>query len=116
MGLREEILGLDDRLCVEVEVPEWGGRVLRVAAMAAVDRDAWELAIAESAKAGHKLGNVRAGLVARCVVDERYARVFSEDDVEALGRKNAKALDRLYEAAARLNGLSAADREALEKN
>lgn len=116
MGLAEEILGLDDRKVVEVEVPEWGGRQIRVATMTAADRDLYELEIYEDKKAGRGVTNVRARMVARCVVDAQGERVFSEAQVAALGRKNAKALDRLYDAATRVNGLSAADQEALEKN
>lgn len=114
-GLREELLGLDDRKVVEVTVPEWGGRVVRVAAMSAFDRDQWETQNYQAIKAGARR-NVRAALVARCVVDETMVRVFADDDIEALGQKNAKALDRLFDVASDLNGLNEKSAEAVAKN
>ena len=115
MGLKEEILALEDRKIVEVEVPEWG-RTVRVAAMSAADRDAWEIQIYETRTAGRVPQNIRASLVARCLVDETGARVFGEGDIEPLGRKSAKVMDRLYDIARGLNGLSDADAEQLAKN
>ncbi len=115
MGLAEEILALQDRASVEVEVPEWGGRKLRVMALSAADRDAYEVELYLERKAGGLARNVRARLVGRCVVDADGTRVFSDEQIAALGTKSAKALDRLFEAASGLNGLSEKDVEALEK-
>ena len=50
------------------------------------------------------------------MVDEAGERLFSNDDVVALGKKNASALDKVFAIAQKLNGLSAADVEELEKN
>lgn len=116
MGLKEEILGLQDLKVEEVEVPEWGGRKVRVSQMSGLDRDAYELEAYHERKAGTTARNVRARLVARCVVDEAGARVFGEGDIEALGAKNAKALDRLYDKARDLNGLSASEAKEIEGN
>ena len=116
MTLREEILALADRAVVEVAVPEWGGRTLRLAALSAADRDAYELERFEQRKAGGLPVNVRAALVGRCVVDENMQRVFTEADLVALGQKNGKALDRLYDAALRLNVYTEAEQKAIEGN
>lgn len=116
MGLKEEILGLDDRKVEEVEVKEWGGLKVRVAAMSAADRDAWEIGAYEERKSAGRLQNVRAKLVARCLVDDKGERVFSDADIEALGRKSAAALDRLYDVAQRLNALSTAAMKEIEGN
>jgi len=62
------------------------------------------------------LDNTRARLCALCIVDEAGARLFRDDQVAALGRKSAAALDRVYEAAARLSGISQADEEELAGN
>lgn len=115
-GLKEELLGLDDRKVAEVVVPEWGGRTVRVAAMSAADRDSWELEAYLERKGGGRAANVRARLVARCLVDEAGERVFADEDIAALGKKSAKALDRLFDVAQRLNGLSASEQEAIEGN
>lgn len=114
MGLAEEILALEDRAWLEVEVPEWN-RKLRVMALSATDRDAYEVELYLERKAGGVARNVRARLVGRCLVDEAGARVFTDAQIEALGRKSAKALDRLFEAASRLNGLTEKDVAELEK-
>jgi hypothetical protein len=58
----------------------------------------------------------RARLCARCICDEHGARIFADSDVETLGTKSCAALDRVYEVAARLNKIGAADMEELEKN
>lgn len=115
MSLAEEILGLVDRQPVEVEVPEWGGRKLLVASMTATDRDAYEIEVLNARQAGRAGHNVRARLVARCVVDAAGKRVFSDEQIERLGQKSAAALDRLFWAAARLNALSDKDVGELEK-
>jgi len=62
------------------------------------------------------LANVRARLCAISIVDETGKRMFSDEDVRALGRKSAAALDRVFAAAQRLSGLTDEDVEELAKN
>ena len=115
---REQILGADDLPTETVEVPEWGGAV-RVRGLTGAERDALESSmISQHGKDVQiKLANLRAKLVVRSIVDVTGARVFSDDgDVMALGRKSALALQRVFEVAQRLSGLTAADVEELTKN
>lgn len=111
---RDEILGARDLKVVEVDVPEWGGVVL-VSMMTGRDRDAFE---AETVTRRGKqvdvnMKDMRARLVARTVVDESGARLFSDGDVEALAAKSSAALNRLFEVARKLNGLTdESEREA----
>ena len=123
MSLREKILAADDRPFLDVATPEWakaGVETVRIITMSAADRDEWEAAalIARAGKEGtDRLRNLRAELVARCAVDpETGDRIFASDDVEALGRKSAKTLDRLFSAATELNAVGESDLRALEKN
>lgn len=116
MTLKEEILALDDRKVVEVEVPEWGGRKIRLMELSASDRDAWELQAYEDRAAGKRTEHVRARLVARSIVNGQGEREFADDAIEALGRKSAKALDRLYDAALKLNAIGKAEQDEIEKN
>lgn len=120
MGLKEELLGLEDREIVEVEVKQWGGRKVRVAAMSAAERDQYELESYEEAelakKEGRRVRNVRARMLVQCLVDELGQRIFTTADIDALGGKSAAALDRLYSVAQRLNGYSLKDVKDLEKN
>ena len=107
---RDQILGADDLGLVEVSVPEWGGSVsLRV--MRGHERDAFEVRMSAEDRA-----NVRARLAALSIVDEAGVRLFSDDDIEALGEKSASALNRVFERAMSLNGFTDADVEALEGN
>jgi len=117
---REAILQAQDLAQEVVEVPEWGGAVL-VRAMTGTERDAYErrMVTVRGDKPGVNLDglvNMRAWVAATCIIGEDGERLFSETDVAALGKKSAAALDRVYEVAIRLSGLTAEDLEALEKN
>lgn len=111
---REAILGADDLKRELVKVVEWGGD-LYIAMMTGAARDAWEQSLI-GAEGGTNTANIRARLVAACAVDETGARLFTEADVEALGRKSSRALERCAKVAQRLNALSAADVEAAKGN
>lgn len=103
---RDQILAA--RLQTEdVPVPEWGG-VVRVSEMTGTDRDAWEQSLVpKTAGAPANVENIRARLVAQCVVDEAGSRLFSTEDAVDLGTRSAAALDRVAKVAQRLNGLTA---------
>lgn len=111
---RENILEANDVPTEDVEVPEWGGTV-RVQAMTGTERDKFEASMVGK---GNKpnLANFRAKLAAACMVDENGDRLFSESDVNALGKKSAAALDRVATAAQRISALSAEDVDELAGN
>lgn len=112
---REAILAASDLKFEEVAVPEWGGTV-RVATMSGWARDSFEQAMASARDESKFVPNVRARIVSLAVVDEKGELIFSESDIEALGKKSVVALERVYNAASALNALRAEDVEALEKN
>ena len=114
---RDAILNAQDLARERVEVPEWGGAVL-VRALTGRERDAYEAGIVhpDGRKMRYTLTNMRARLVSLSVIDEAGTRLFSDSDVELLGRKSAAALERVFEAAQRLSGLSAQDVDELVKN
>jgi len=107
---REQILQADDRKVVPVNTPEWGGQVF-VRSMTADERDEYEQDRAEAKgdDADKNLKGVRASLVARTLCDEQGDLLFTEDDVAALGKKSAKAMSRVFNAAAKLNLLTDSD-------
>ena len=112
---RDAILGAHDLPTEDLDVPEWGGTV-RVRALTGAERDSFESSLVQVRNDGSKqfrLENVRARLVALTVVDENSERLFSDADVKALGAKSAAALERVWEAARRLSGLSDEDVEEL---
>ncbi len=82
------------------------------------ERDRFEGSILDQSgkKTKVNMQNARARLVSMSVVDEKGKLVFSQADVQALGSKNAAALDRIFEAASRLSGISEDDMEELVKN
>lgn len=118
---REAILQVDDLAQEVVEVPEWGGAVL-VRGLTGSERDAFEQDIVQMRRNGKAMTteidmhNIRAKLCVRCMVDEDGERLFSDADMEALGRKSAQALQRVFDVAQRLSGLTSEDVEELAKN
>lgn len=111
---KDAILGADDLITEDVEVPEWGGTV-RVRMMTGAERDAFEESLSrtkgKSVKAN--LANLRARLVAKTVVDEAGKRLFTDAEAGVLGQKSAAALDRVFDAARTLNGMTEKDVEEL---
>lgn len=115
---KDDILGAKDNALVPVHVPEWGGQVF-VRPMSGSDRDHWEQRFQEDGPrlATDPKDNVRASLLALCVVDSEGNRLFtSEEDVDALGKKALRPITRLYDAIVKANSLSATDIEDLEGN
>jgi hypothetical protein len=104
MGLltRDAILKAEDLKAETVPVPEWGGEVL-VRGLRGSDKDSFEQGLFVNEK--FSAANVRAKLVARCMVDAEGSRLFSDEEALALGEKSAVALDRVYEVAQRLSGI-----------
>lgn len=117
MSLADEILALDDLAVEAVDVPQWQ-RILHVRGMSGSERDRFEASMftGEGKQRRFTADNIRARLVAYTTVDERGKRIFTDDQVAALGAKNAAALNRLFAVAQRLSGISDGDVEELEKN
>jgi hypothetical protein len=114
---RDAILAAEDKPNEILEVPEWGGSV-RIRTMSGEERDAFEEAMIQGRGRNRRvnLHNIRANLTAQVLVDEEGARLFTQADIVLLGQKSARALDRIYDAASRLNGLSEKDVEDLAGN
>ena len=114
---RDAILNAADIQTEAVEVPEWGGTVY-VRALTGVERDEYEgsRVSVKGKKVELNYKNTRAKLVALCAVDEQGSRLFTEEDVPALGRRNAAALNRVFLVAQRLSALGPEDVEDAEKN
>jgi len=114
---KADIVGLDDLKSETLDVPEWGGSV-GIRRMTGAERDAYEADIFETKGTTMTLKreNFRAKLVARCLVDEKGERMFTDGEIAALGKKSGSALDRLFNAAQRINGMTKDEREKIEKN
>lgn len=110
---KDQILQADDMRTQEVDVPEWGGRVI-VKTLSGNERDQFEESILSGAKRDFK--GVRAKLVALSVVDENGKRLFTFEEANVLGEKSSRALDRVFGAAQRLSGFTQKDMEELTEN
>jgi len=112
---REAILSAQDLKTETVKVPEWGGEVI-ISTMTAAARDAWEMSLVGDGKGNYNTGNASARLVSYCAVNEKGERLFSDKDAEALGKRSAKAMNRVVRVAQKLNALTDADFEAAKGN
>jgi hypothetical protein len=111
----DEILAADDLLCRDVDVPEWGG-VVRVRTMTGTERDRFEASTYNEGR-GMNIADLRARLCALCIVgDDGKTRLFTDHQVEALGKKSASALNRVFDVARSLNGLTQEDVDELAGN
>tara|TARA_R110000824_G_scaffold354555_1_gene541664 strand:+ start:2298 stop:2645 length:348 start_codon:yes stop_codon:yes gene_type:complete len=108
---RSAILKSDDLPKEVVNIPEWGGDVF-VRTLTGTERDAFEQSMVQK-KNKPNLNNVRARFAVLTVCDEKGERLFSDNDSEALGKKSASALDRVFAVSQRLNGFSDSDSEEL---
>jgi len=103
---------------VYVEMPEWGdGVVVGVRSLSGYDRDKFEADV--NRRGNMKLDNFRARFAALVLADDDGKPLFNwrnGEDVEALGRKSACALDRVMTVGMKLNGFSAEDIDDMEKN
>ena len=115
---KDEILEALDLKSQPVDVAEWGGTVL-VRSMTGADRDAFEnsmVTVDADGKRKPDMANLRAKLVALTVVDEANNRLFEVSDVERLALKSAAALERVFDAAQKLNGMGAEQQGEAVKN
>jgi len=115
---KDEILNAVDVKFEDVPVPEWGGRLARVKCMTGAERDEYEGLLYDFSENGVKMKreNYRAKLLVYTIVNEDMTRMFTVKEIEELSKKSAKAIDRLFTVAQRLNGLSKEEIEKIEKN
>lgn len=114
---KSDILTANDIKIELVNVPEWGGAVY-VRGLSGQERDEYEKSMLkiQGTKRELALRNVRAGLCARSICNVKGERLFSDNEITELGKKSSIALDRVWEVAQRLSGLSEEDVEELVKN
>jgi len=109
---KEEILGSNDLIREVVNVPEWGGDVY-VYTMTGEERDSFEVSIVDG-KGKTTFLNIRAKLCARTIRDEEGNRIFTDKEIDLLGKKSGIALDRIFDVAKRLNGIGKEEIKELE--
>ena len=109
---KSQIIAAKDQKLISVDVPEWGGDVM-VRVMTGTERDRFE---AEFVNGNKSVDMVRAKLVAKCLCDESGERLFTEQDIPALGEKSAAVLDRLFSVCMKHNRFTKDDVEELAGN
>ena len=109
----DKILSADDITIEPINLEEWGGKAF-IRVMSGTERDSWEV-YAQKQINSDKV-NMRARLAVICLCDDKGARIFKDNQTAELAKKSSIVLDRIYEAAVKLNKIGAADLEALEKN
>jgi hypothetical protein len=114
---KEQILGASDIEIEKVDVSEWGGFVY-VKGMTAKQRDDFEASILRQHGKVQRvdMSDLRAKLASKSICNADGELLFSEKDIKVLSDKSAGALQRVFEVAQRLSGLSDEDAEDLLKN
>lgn len=120
---RDGILGAVDIQTEKVHVPEWGDEVI-IRGLTGEELDAFQGSIRQFRPTFDGKGmepvliqdNMRAKLLVKCLVDEAGERLFQDSDASALGAKSGTVIDRLYDIASRLSGLSEEEKAELEGN
>lgn len=111
---RAQIDTIDDRTWEDIPVPEWGGEV-RILGLSGTERDAYQASMVRMGSqgnvAGVNLADSSARLLAKCIVDGDFNRLYTDKDVKSLGVKNGAVIRRLYKEAQRISGLG---KEAVE--
>jgi hypothetical protein len=112
MSAREQILSACDVKVAPVDVPEWPVPVF-VRVMSGKARDEFEKSIVDRRKdKDFTTTGLRALLVCLTACDELGVRFFADSDIPAIEDKSADVLQRIFEASAKLNGLTPAEAEA----
>lgn len=110
---RDSILSADDFSYEIVEVPEWGGSV-RIRGLSGEERDQLEARMVRVQGQKTELNtdafrNFRAAFLAMSIVDQDGKRLFTDRDVEALGRKSSRAVQRVFNACQKLSAFTDED-------
>lgn len=118
--LAAQIMASEDLSILKVTVKEWKdaeGRPLTVGirVMTVAERDSYEQSWIGKKETG--IENFRTKYVARCLCHpETGDRLFSDEQVEALAKKSAAVVTKLFERAMKHNAMTEADVEELAKN
>lgn len=114
---KEQIWQAEDIQTLDVSVPEWGGDV-RLRGLSGRERDEFEAKslVQRGQDRQVNVRNLRARLIAACAINEDGTQLFQPSDLLHLGSKSAVALERLFDAARKLSGMSPTDIDELAEN
>jgi hypothetical protein len=101
-----------------VDLPELGkDAYIYIQGMTGSQRDEWETSLVRGRGNHRKVDtlNIRAKLVVRCAVNDDGSLMFTNGEAEAVGQIRVDVLQRLFEVAQRLSGVSDKDADELER-
>lgn len=100
---------------IDVECKHVGG-VFRVQAMSAGTRDIFEQRIGKLSEleSGVKT-NLRAIFLIHCIVDEDGQLIFGVDDLELISSQHSADIDKLFDAAQKINGIGESEDDLKKK-
>lgn len=107
---KAKILAAKDVKTEQVPVPEWGGEVY-IKTLSGTERDAFE-----DAYSSDKMKNFRVRFLVLTLCDEKGERLFSDSEVDELGKKSASVISKLFEKAWAVNAFRAEDVDSLGKD
>jgi hypothetical protein len=125
---KKQILEAKDLKMEIVPVPEWADdndpdAYVKLRTLTGSEREQFEgtmCAIDDSDEENPHVkvtnDNYRAKLCAFCMVDDEGNRLFEEGDIPGLTGKSSIALDRVFEAAQKMNGLGTYAAKKIRKN
>lgn len=129
-SMRDQILDSDDFEMIKREVPEWK-LIVWIKEMSSADRLEWQRGNIKTDDEGNWIvddddtpmidyeksaRSMKESLLVRTLVDEQGKRIFKDEDISLLSKKNARIIDELYEISSDLNKLSGESSEESEKN
>lgn len=114
MNIKEQILAAKDTESKKIAVKEWG-----------VDVHLKRLSVAETMQFQTTIGNadekdVTTGLrnmvsyIALCMCDENGQRIFNDDETHLLDTRSTEVIQKLFDEAAKLNGMTNDEKDAEE--
>jgi hypothetical protein len=113
---REQILAARENDVDTVDVPEWGGSV-GMRKMSCREAEAFhDWLNSRQADGSVRVIDLRATLLSKVLCDAEGKRLFTEDDIEALGEKSSDVMHRLFIRAKGLNLIVDDAVEETEKN
>lgn len=131
MLTKEQILNADDLKREEMTIPEWPekdgtpGKIIAREATS-LEREEYTESLfrpqilgvgsKKTSELKPEFRNSKARLVVKCVENENHERIFTDNDAEALGKKSAVVVFRIFEVIERLSGMGLKAEEVAEKN
>ena len=114
---RDQIVSEHPLRVQDVDVPEWEGSV-RIRELGALEAEQFWAGIVKDRgpKGDGTPPNFRARLLVECIVDDDGKRMLQAGDEDVLANKSSAVLQRLFDVACELSGITEAEIEEIAGN